>query len=43
MGLTIGVSATNLLDEDIRNSASFKSQEVVLPGRNLRGFVKLTF
>ena len=43
VGLTIGVSATNLLDENIRNSASFKSQEVVLPGRNLRGFVKLTF
>jgi iron complex outermembrane receptor protein len=43
VGLTVGVSATNLLDENIRNSASFKSQEVVLPGRNLRGFVKLTF
>ncbi|MCW5737754.1 MAG: TonB-dependent receptor [Enhydrobacter sp.] len=43
VGMTVGVSATNLLDENIRNSASFKSQEVVLPGRNLRGFVKITF
>lgn len=43
VGLTLGVTATNLLDENIRNSASFKSQEVVLPGRNVRGFVKLTF
>ena len=43
VGLTLGVSGTNLLDENIRNSASFKSQEVVLPGRNLRAFAKLTF
>lgn len=43
VGMTVGVTATNLLDENIRNSASFKSQEVVLPGRNLRGFVKITF
>ncbi|MGU3496278.1 TonB-dependent receptor [Xanthobacteraceae bacterium A53D] len=41
--LTVGLSGTNLLDEDIRNSASFKSEEVLLPGRNLRGFAKVTF
>jgi iron complex outermembrane receptor protein len=43
VGLTVGVTGTNLLDENIRNSASFKAQQVVLPGRNLRAFVKLTF
>lgn len=41
--LTVGLTGTNLLDEDIRNSASFKSEEVLLPGRNLRGFAKVTF
>lgn len=43
VGLTLGLSGTNLLDENIRNSASFRSQEVLLPGRNLRAFAKLTF
>ncbi|TCT05675.1 TonB-dependent receptor [Aquabacter spiritensis] len=41
--LTVGLTGTNLLDADIRNSASFKSEEVLLPGRNLRGFAKVTF
>ncbi|GGF55096.1 TonB-dependent receptor [Azorhizobium oxalatiphilum] len=40
--LTVGLTGTNLLDEDIQNSASFKS-DVLLPGRNLRGFAKVTF
>ncbi|MGE4371352.1 MAG: TonB-dependent receptor [Xanthobacter sp.] len=41
--LLVGVTGSNLLNEDIRNSASFKSAEVLLPGRNIRGFAKVTF
>jgi iron complex outermembrane receptor protein len=33
----------NLLDEDVRNHVSFKKDEVLLPGRNIRlhGKIKL--
>lgn len=41
--LTVGFTGANLLDEDIRNSASFKSDEVVLAGRNFRGFASVKF
>ena len=34
--LTIGLKGDNLLDEDVRNSASFKKDEVLEPGRNVR-------
>jgi iron complex outermembrane receptor protein len=40
---TIGLKAENLLDDDVRNSASFKKDEVLLPGASVRlfGTVKL--
>ncbi|MBS0242871.1 MAG: TonB-dependent receptor [Proteobacteria bacterium] len=41
--LTIGVKGENLLDEDMRNSASFKKDEVLLPGRNIRLFGVVKF
>jgi iron complex outermembrane receptor protein len=41
--MTIGMRVENLLDDDIRLSTSFKSDEVLQPGRNVRlfGSVKL--
>jgi iron complex outermembrane receptor protein len=41
--LTIGLKGENLLDEDVRNHVSFKKDEVLLPGRNIRlhGKIKL--
>jgi iron complex outermembrane receptor protein len=40
---TIGIRGENLLDDDVRNSASFKKDEVLLPGASVRlfGNVKL--
>jgi iron complex outermembrane recepter protein len=40
---TIGLRAENLLDDDVRNSVSYKKDEVLQPGRNFRlfGSVKL--
>ncbi len=40
---TIGIKGENLLDDDVRNSASFKKDEVLLPGASVRlfGSVKL--
>ena len=40
---TLGVRGDNLLDDDIRNSASFKKDEILLPGRSARVFVSLKF
>ncbi|WP_198383657.1 TonB-dependent receptor [Roseomonas sp. KE2513] len=37
------VIGTNLLDSDIRNVASFKKDEVLLPGRTVRLLATLTF
>ena len=41
--MTIGLRGENLLDDDIRNSVSFKKDEVLQSGRNMRlfGSVKL--
>lgn len=41
--MTIGIKGENLLDDDVRNSASFKKDEVLLPGASARlfGSVKL--
>lgn len=41
--LTIGIGGENLLDDDIRNSASFKKDEILLPGRNVRLFLSARF
>lgn len=40
---TIGIRGSNLLDDDVRNSASFKKDEVLQPGASVRvfGSVKL--
>jgi len=41
--VTLGLQGRNLLDDDIRNSASFKKDEILLPGRNLRLFLTARF
>jgi iron complex outermembrane receptor protein len=41
--MTVGLKGENLLDDDVRNSASFKKDEVLLPGANVRLFGNLTF
>ena len=41
--VTVGLQARNLLDDDIRNSASFKKDEILLPGRNVRLFMTARF
>ncbi|ACL56186.1 TonB-dependent receptor [Methylobacterium nodulans] len=41
--ITFGLSGSNLLDAVIRNSASFKKDEVALPGRSVRLFMTARF
>ena len=41
--VTVGVLGDNLLDERMRNSASFKKDEILLPGANVRAFVRARF
>jgi iron complex outermembrane recepter protein len=41
--LVLGLVGDNLLNEDIRNSVSFKKDEVLMPGRSVRGFARVTF
>lgn len=41
--VTLGLQGRNLLDADMRNSASFKKDEILLPGRNLRLFLTARF
>ena len=41
--LTLGLTGDNLLDNDIRNSASFKKDEILLPGRNIRFFATIRY
>ena len=41
--VTLGLQGRNLLDDQIRNSASFKKDEILLPGRNLRLFLTARF
>ena len=40
---TVGVVGNNLLDEDIRNSASYTKDEVLLPGASVRAFANVKF
>ena len=40
---TVGIVGTNLLDDDVRNHASFKKDEVLLPGRGVRFFANVRF
>ena len=39
----VGLTGRNLLDEDARNHSSFKKEDVLLPGRSVRGFVSVSF
>ncbi len=39
--LTVGIAGNNLLNDDIRNSVSFKKDEVLMPGRSVRFFATL--
>ena len=39
----VGVVGDNLLDDEVRNSASFKKDEVLLPGRTVRLFMAAKF
>ena len=41
--ITVGIKAENLLNDDIRNSVSYKKDEVLQPGVNVRlfGAIKL--
>ncbi|MDE3745289.1 MULTISPECIES: TonB-dependent receptor [Methylobacterium] len=41
--ITLGVQGRNLLNDDIRNSTSFKKDEILLPGRNVRLFLTARF
>jgi iron complex outermembrane receptor protein len=41
--VTLGLQGRNLLDHRIRNSASFKKDEILLPGRNVRLFLTARF
>lgn len=41
--LTVGVVGNNLLDDRIRNSVSFKKDEILLPGRDVRLFGSVRF
>jgi iron complex outermembrane receptor protein len=39
--VTVGIAGNNLLNDDIRNSVSFKKDEVLMPGRGVRFFATL--
>jgi iron complex outermembrane receptor protein len=41
--MTVGVRGENLLNDDIRNSASFRKDLILDPGRNVRLFVSAKF
>jgi iron complex outermembrane receptor protein len=41
--MTVGLLGNNLLNENIRNSASFNKDEVLLPGIGVRAFANLKF
>jgi iron complex outermembrane receptor protein len=41
--MTLGLVGNNLLNDDIRNSVSFRKDEVLLPGANLRAFANIRF
>ena len=40
---TIGLVGNNLLDDRVRNSASFRKDEVLLPGRDVRAYATVRF
>ena len=40
---TVGVVGNNLLNEDIRNHASYTKDEVLMPGASVRAFANVKF
>jgi iron complex outermembrane receptor protein len=40
---TVGVAGNNLLNEDVRNSASYTKDEVLMPGASVRAFANVKF
>ena len=40
---SIGIVGTNLLNRDIRNSASYSKDEVLMPGTNVRVFATVRY
>ena len=43
MEASFGVSGTNLLNRDIRNSVSYNKDEVLMPGANVRVFARVKY
>jgi iron complex outermembrane recepter protein len=41
--IALGLTGTNLLDDDVRNHVSFKKDEVLMPGRSVRAFARVAF
>src|SRR5262249_10190256 len=41
--VVVGVTGTNLLNDDIRNSVSYTKDEVLLPGRGVRFFANVRY
>lgn len=41
--MMVGVVGNNLLNDDIRNSVSFRKNEVLMPGANVRFFANIVF
>lgn len=41
--ITFSLQGRNLLNDDIRNAASFKKNEILLPGRNIRAALTMRF
>ena len=41
--IALGIIGNNLLNDDIRNSVSFRKDEVLLPGRNVKFFANVRF
>jgi iron complex outermembrane receptor protein len=41
--VSFGVVGDNLLNDDIRNSVSFKKDEVLLPGRGVKAYASVRF
>lgn len=39
--VTLGIAGTNLLDDDVRNHVSFKKEDVLLPGANVKVFARM--
>jgi iron complex outermembrane recepter protein len=41
--VTVGLVGNNLLNEDIRNSVSFKKDQVLMPGAGVRVFASVKY